>query len=114
MSKLTRWTIGCVIPLCLAIAGAVHAEVSQSQPQDSSLSTYRDVDGQVYFVLSLRPEVKETPALKRDILFLVDTSASQTGRFREDSIEAVETIIAELQPGERVHVAAIDLSLIHI
>ena len=115
MSKLTRWTIGCVIPLCFALTSAVQAETSQSQSK-SSLKTYRDVDGQVYFVLNLRPGQKRTeqpkPSQKRDLLVLVDTSASQTGRFRSDSLEAVETIVANLQSGERVHVAAIDLQVV--
>ena len=101
MSKLTRWTIGCVIPLCFAIAGAVGAETSRSQTQDS-LKTYRDVDGQIYFVLNLRPKVNQSISQqKRDILVLVDTSASQTGRFRDDAIEAVDTIVNNLQAGEQ-------------
>ena len=97
MSKLTRWTIGCVIPLCCAIAGAVQADPSLSQVKDS-LKAYRDVDGQNYFVLSLRPELEQPEQQRRDLIVLVDTSASQTGRFRTDSLEAVQTIAANLKP----------------
>ena len=75
MSKLTRWTTGIVLPLCVvavAMAGAPNA-------QESSLHTYRDVDGQTYFALNLRPSIEEPESIaKRDILLLVDTSASQT------------------------------------
>ena len=104
MSKLTRWTIGFVFPFCL-MAGAV----LQADVQKSNLQTHRDVDGQTYFALSLRPTIKEPAQRQRDILVLVDTSASQTGLFREDALEAVDTIVSGLRQDERIHIMAVDL-----
>ena len=115
MSKLTRWTIGFVLPLCFVAVAMMQGITEASQPKNglqSSLKTYRDVDGQTYFALSLRPGISQTQQSQRDILLLVDTSASQTGLFREDSLEAVNSFVSGLREEERVHIMAIDLKVV--
>ena len=59
MSTLTRWTIGFVLPLCFVAVAMTHADVTEASRHESSLKTYRDVDGQTYFALSLRPTIKD-------------------------------------------------------
>ena len=49
---------------------------------------------------------------QRDILLLVDTSASQTGLFREDTNEAIDTIVRGLRDEERVHIMAVDIKAV--
>ena len=111
MSKLMRWTIGLVGPLCLMMT-TVQAGEYEASPADSSLKTYRDVDGQTYFALSLRPTTEEPGPQQRDMLVLVDTSASQTGLFRADSLDAVTTIAHGLRADERLNIMAIDLQAV--
>jgi hypothetical protein len=45
-----------------------------------------------------------------DVLILVDTSASQTGRFRALGLEAVTALLAQARPEDRFLPAAIDVS----
>jgi hypothetical protein len=60
--------------------------------------------------LSVTPDVTaraiETP---RDVIILLDTSASQTGDFRENALAAVEACVAKLGPQDRVQLMAVDL-----
>ena len=114
MSKLTRWTMGFVLPLCVAAIAMTTGRVAEANQPNSTLHTYRDVDGQTYFALSLQPSIEDTSdvASPRDILLLVDTSASQTGLYRERAIEAVETIVKSLRDDERVNIMAVDLKAV--
>ena len=112
MSKLTRWTMGIVLPLCAVAVSMASTSIAQASQPESSLHTYRDVDGQTYFALSLRPSIEETAQQQRDILLLVDTSASQTGLYRENTIEAVQTVIGGLRDGERLNIMALDLKAV--
>ena len=112
MSKLTRWTIGIVTPLCIVAIAMAQFGNAKASETGSNLKTYRDVDGQTYFALALRPEVEPVQQKNRDILVLVDTSASQTGLFREDTLEAVRSLAGGLRAGERVNIMAIDLKVV--
>jgi len=74
---------------------------------DSRLATY-DSAGETHFALSVVPEV-QTESRASDIVVYVDTSASQTGAFKKDSIEAVKQMLGSLSVEDRVQVFAVDL-----
>ena len=62
--------------------------------------------------LSLQPPADTPAATTSDVLILVDTSASQTGAYRQDAIDAVQTLLKGIPAGSRAHLAAIDLQFV--
>ncbi|MBL8819427.1 MAG: hypothetical protein JNL58_25570 [Planctomyces sp.] len=62
-----------------------------------------------YFALSLRGEAAE-PTI-RDFILLVDTSASQTGRYRDASQDLVNRVLTQLPVGSRVQLFAVDTTV---
>ena len=110
MSKCFHVALRLVVLLAWTTGDAWSAN-----PSTARLMTYEDVDGARYFALSVQPPADPAntrSAESRDVLILVDTSASQTGAYRHDAIDAVQTILQGLPPTDRVHLAAIDLQLV--
>ncbi|MEW4456229.1 hypothetical protein AB1L30_26425 [Bremerella sp. JC817] len=71
-------------------------------------TTYQQAAGPRYFALSL--SLNEKPeALPSEIVVMVDTSASQAGPYRTDSIEAAKAMMAALPADNRVQLFAGDL-----
>ncbi len=107
MLKYNRVALGIAVLLAWTTSGAWSAD-----PSAASLMTFEDVDGARYFALSVQPTANLPVAGSRDVLILVDTSASQTGAYRSDSIEALQALLRGLRPEDRVQVAAVDLRLV--
>ncbi len=76
------------------------------------LATYDKAAGESYFALSLTPQQRPKAAAIQDVVILVDTSASQTGLFRDDTLLAVKTIVERLDPQDRVKLFAVDLEAV--
>ncbi len=76
------------------------------------LATYDKAAGESYYALSITPQVRPKPARVQDVVVLVDTSASQRGLFRSDSLLAVETLLNRLDSGDRVKLLAVDLEAV--
>src|SRR6266850_4562067 len=89
--------------LALALVSAASA-----QSANARLGIY-EKSGQEYFALSLLPQVAADPGQKNEIVILVDTSASQAGRFRTEEIAAVQSMLASLSPDDRVQLMAVDM-----
>ncbi|MEX0611797.1 MAG: VWA domain-containing protein, partial [Pirellulales bacterium] len=95
------------IAFALFVGSAVSAEAA---PSTAELTTYQRSDGQTFFALSLTPPANLAKADEpREILILFDTSASQSGAYRETALAAVEACIAKLRPQDRVQLVAVDL-----
>ncbi|MFN9384641.1 MAG: vWA domain-containing protein, partial [Pirellulaceae bacterium] len=115
-----RWSVWCTLALsCLggsqaleagtAALGPVLAASQQSRSLDSRMATYRGDDGIIHFALSLRAqELGESRGVPTVIL--VDTSASQTGRIRRDSLAVVDALIEGMDAGSEVAILACDVS----
>ena len=82
---------------------------NETNKETAKLVQYADTQGDGYFAISIEPSTPLTTAKSRDVVVMVDTSASQVGAYRDDSIEAAKTLIAGLRPTDRVFLAAIDL-----
>src|SRR5262249_50104761 len=99
--------------LALAIVTAAVAQTAiagETQRASAELSTYATDDGQSYFALSIMPPIEAaTQSQPRDIVILFDTSASQTGIFRDAAFSALESCLAKLNPNDRVQLFAADL-----
>jgi hypothetical protein len=97
--------------LLLVAASASHAAPPET-PGQAQLWTYETSVGERYFALSLTPDV-EPPAMRSiDVVIVFDTSASQTGLYRVDGIEALKTMLGSLQGDVRVHLMAGDLNAV--
>ena len=81
-----------------------------AEPQaDVRLESYARPSGETCFALSLSAELEPSNDAPHDIVVLFDTSASQTGRYREKSLEVLRNFLATLGPKDRVQLLAVDL-----
>ena len=65
--------------------------------------------GETHFALSIMPQTKSTTQLASDVIVYVDTSASQGGVFKRDSIVALKELLKNLNADDRIQIVAIDL-----
>ena len=70
--------------------------------------TYQMRNGDVLFAWQIKPKVDPTPARPRDVLVLVDTSASQAGRPLQQARRIVSALSKALNPNDRVNVWTIN------
>jgi hypothetical protein len=99
--------------LCSALVLAAASNVLAEQPTDqkfepSRLATYQTVTGDTSFALSLTPQVQLEPAVA-DVVLLVDTSASQSGLYRQDQLQAVSQFISGLNAADQILLVAVDV-----
>ena len=103
----------CLLPFFVLTSCLLVTVAGASDPPIDSygvrLATYDKAAGESYFALRVTPQVRPKPAVTQDIVVLVDTSASQRGPFRDDSLEAVTTLIGRLDRHDRVRLFAVDL-----
>ena len=105
-----------LLPLFLLLSGLFAATSWAADPPADAfgarLATFDKAAGESYFALSVTPQQRATATKVQDVVILVDTSASQTGLFREDSLLAVKTIVHRLDPQDRVKLFAVDLEAV--
>ncbi len=98
----------------VAVATFGMATASAGEGANIRIATYRTPSGDDFFAAAVQPSaedallgaVRKAPA---DIVVVVDTSASQVGEYRDDSITALRSVIAKLRPGDHVQVYAADV-----
>src|SRR4051812_15575146 len=78
MRMSTRKLAWLTLTLAVALTGENWA---QAQSGSARLGTYEQ-GGRDYFALSLLPPLPSDPAQKNEVVILIDTSASQAGRYR--------------------------------
>jgi hypothetical protein len=89
-----------LVALCFAAPG---------DPQPTArMGTFDKGSGESYFALGLMPTVALQPAQAREVVILVDTSASQAGVYRDDELAALNTMLSGLNPNDRVKLVAVD------
>ena len=107
MPVLAAFVAGCA----LFLPGTTHAQ-SRSQtarPQAARLDQAEQADGTSYFALSLEPDAASTGTRPHDVVVLFDTSASQTGRFRDKALAVLKQTLAALPAEDRVQIVAVDI-----
>ena len=77
-----------------------------AQPQ-TRLTTF-DNAGKTHFALSVKAQVSEGSQAS-DVVIYVDTSASQNGVFKQDSIATVKQLLRNLSSEDRVKIMAVDI-----
>jgi von Willebrand factor type A domain len=112
-----------VLSLTLIASFVTFAIGSRSVAEDAKsrdganvrIATFDSESGETFFAASIQPSadkalmkaVSESPA---DVVIIIDTSASQSGEFRNDSIEAARRVAAQLRPQDKVLVYTADVS----
>ena len=85
--------------------GTVVAQTENTSP--TRMATFEDA-GETSFALSIGPESQDRQRAS-DVIVFVDTSASQTGAYKRDSIELLRGLIRNLSGDDRISICAIDL-----
>ena len=106
ISNLAKGVCAAALALSTLIAVAHAAEPKQPTAE---LTTFAGEQGQSYYALSVTPPVSAQPAQPHDVVILFDTSASQTGPFRDTALAALDACLAKLGPQDRVQLFAADL-----
>lgn len=75
----------------------------------AAMRVFQHADGQRYYALSLSADLPVTTSEPRDVVLLFDTSASQTGMYRDTALAALDACLAALSPHDRVKLVAVDL-----
>jgi uncharacterized membrane protein YgcG len=98
----------------LAALAASTSRAAESSPEAARLETFAKTDGEAYFALSLSPSVPATPQSARQVVILFDTSASQTGIYRDKALNALDTLLTSLATDDRVQLIAVDVSPVQL
>ena len=94
----------------LILVVAVSFTASHSAGEQSRLATY-DHQGETYFALSLKADLNRNVGAL-DLVVLFDTSASQTGAYRDDALKSLESMLSQLDDNQRVRIYALDLEAV--
>src|SRR5437867_6413864 len=106
MSTCTFSRLILVTALCFGVGATTLA-----QSAGGRLGTY-EKNGQSYSALSLLPQSAADPAQKNEVVILVDTSASQAGRYRAEEMDALRSMLMNLSANDRVQLMAVDMKAV--
>jgi hypothetical protein len=95
---------------CVAGLEAAEAPEGALQKASAVLETYAGPNGESYFAMKLSPRLRQPKLAMHDVVVLFDTSASQTGAYREKALTALEALLAGLAGRDRVALSAVDLN----
>ena len=102
MKKSTRSLLAATLALALCPSLAHAGEAGP-------MGVFTHTDGSTYFSLSVTPDVKVDTSAAREIVVLFDTSASQTSMYRDAALASLDALLAGLESGDQVRLAAVDL-----
>jgi len=100
---------------CLA-TGLLAAPAVSAEPTDrgaeptADVYVYRAAEGPSYFALALKGPALTPAATPRDHVVLVDTSASQTGEHRTQSLAVVRNYLEAVPATDRIALLAVDVA----
>ncbi len=82
----------------IKLSGEILAGRFAKQP----LVAYETQSGDTLFALQLKPALKPVEVRPRDLVIVVDTSASQAGKFLDASCKIVEQLVKDAAPNDRL------------
>ncbi len=97
------------LAVCAAWAGSPTGQSSAAEPGDARLDSYEN-----YFALSLSPRLRSMRAESNEIVVLFDTSASQSGDYRDKARAALQAFLSALAPEDRVRLWAVDVNAVEM
>ena len=84
------------------------SEESKSSTNIARMATF-DNAGETHFALSLKPQLSNETERSSNVVVYIDTSASQSGEFKRDSIATLKHIIKNLNADDLIQIVAVDL-----
>jgi tetratricopeptide (TPR) repeat protein len=84
-------------------------DLANSKFARGGLLTYKTTAGDIMFALQIKPKLDPAPARPRDILVMVDTSASQVKGPLSAAINIAEELISHLGAGDHVAVWTVNI-----
>ncbi|HWA98229.1 MAG TPA: VWA domain-containing protein, partial [Pirellulales bacterium] len=104
------WIFGCIAS-CVALSQVARGADPASPLADTSLlaDTFTSPQGTTLYAIAVTPQGKKPAIGPTDVVVLFDTSASQTGDYRDKAFETLDVLLANLQPDSRVRLAAVDV-----
>ena len=104
MSKCTTEVALRGILTFMAVIAFQAVAIAQSE---SRLATF-DHGDETYFAMSVKAQLSEL-SRATDVIICIDTSASQNGPYKRDSIAIVKQILRNLSADDRVKIMAVDI-----
>ena len=104
-----RHLAGSFCSLGLGLSALCHAVMADSQPQsvDSDAVVFRtSQDAEHHFAVAIK-SLRASATVKRHVV-IVDTSASQTGKFRDGSLQVLRSLASAFPQDHEILVAAVD------
>jgi hypothetical protein len=110
MSKARRgWlALGAMAGWAIAPVGPSTLLAAEPRVEAARLDQYVSGAGEGFFMMSLSP-TKLPAETAHDVIIAVDTSASQTGEYRDKSIATAEALLNTLSDQDRVRIVAADV-----
>ena len=106
---LPKFCLALLAVAAFGLQSQTHAQIDNGQGGMSPrMATYENAEGETCFSLSLGSVAAEDQR-PSDIIVFVDTSASQTGVYKQDSITVLQSLLGNLNSSDRVKVFAVDL-----
>ena len=103
-----------LVPSIVAVASVVTNGIASEPSTKTTLDSFVAPDGQNYFALGIRAsDVPPTPG-PRDHVIIVDTSASQVGQHRSQSLKVVKGLVDRFEREDRVAILAVDNNVMHV
>ena len=106
-SQCKLWV--CLPLVLMLVTAAVAAPPNEGDAPTAQMTTFAKPSGETFFALALKPTVEVKSETASDVLVLFDTSASQTGLYREDSLTALKTMLSNFPETARLKLMAVDL-----
>ena len=102
--------------LLIALAMLTSASFASQPPAEgnSRWATFKNVAGENFFALSLQTTQDLPSAAQVEVVVIVDTSASQTGTVRIESIEVLSELAANLPLNAKVSLVASDVQSVDL
>ncbi len=103
-----RWELRRIGLASLLLSAAAVCAVGADP--SAVLRSYSAPDGETYYAISLTADVPATAPGGMDHVVLVDTSASQVGEYRRQTLAVVQTLLDSLPAEDRVSLFAVDVT----
>ena len=110
LAAVAAW-VGMV---CVARLEAANTPAGAPQGRSAVLETYTAGGGETYFAMKLSPNLPQPKLAPHDVVVLFDTSASQTGDYREKALTALTALLAGFEARDRVALSAVDLNAVEL
>ena len=109
-----RLSFGLIAPLAAGLVFTASGLVVAGTPEDVSLDagveSFRDGDGTTWFALKVRADTLPNSVQAQRHIVMVDTSASQTGDYREHALAVLKALLGSLDANSRVALFAVDVT----